>query len=83
ADLAADPENQVTGFLGGGLPYSAQLWSKAGITSTVRHDAAYIEVPDQQPYLLVVFTEGKVASQNEAILPFISQKIAAVVSAGM
>ncbi|MEB3338866.1 MAG: serine hydrolase [Leptolyngbyaceae bacterium] len=75
-DLAADPENQVTGFLGGGLPQSAQVWSKAGLTSTVRHDAAYIELPDQRPYLLIVFTEGKAHSKNEAILPFISQEIA-------
>lgn len=74
-DLAADPENQVTGFLGGGLPKATHLWSKAGLTSQVRHDAAYIELPDARPYLLVVFTEGKAHSQNEAILPFISQQV--------
>jgi hypothetical protein len=76
ADLAADPENQVTGFLGAGVPTSAQVWSKAGLTSQVRHDAAYIEIPNQRPYLLVVFTEGKPHSTNEAILPFISQQVA-------
>ncbi|HEY9763872.1 MAG TPA: serine hydrolase [Trichocoleus sp.] len=74
-DLAADPENQVTGFLGGGLPQTTKLWSKAGWTSQVRHDAAYIEVPGANPYLLVVFTEGKANSANEAILPFVSQAI--------
>ncbi|MBE9177364.1 serine hydrolase [Oculatella sp. LEGE 06141] len=79
ADLAADPENQVTGFLGAGLPQTAQLWSKAGLTSRVRHDAAYIEIPDHRPYLLVVFTEDKPHSQNEAILPFVSQQVAAAV----
>ncbi|MEL6383862.1 MAG: serine hydrolase [Cyanobacteria bacterium J06626_18] len=73
--LAADPENQVTGFLGAGLPLEAKLWSKAGLTSKVRHDAAYIELPDQIPYLLVVFTEGPEQSRNEAILPFISQEL--------
>ncbi|MEO0985137.1 MAG: serine hydrolase [Cyanobacteria bacterium J06639_14] len=73
--LAADPENQVTGFLGAGLPLTTRLWSKAGLTSKVRHDAAYIETPDHSPYLLVVFTEGPEHSQNEAILPFISQAI--------
>ena len=72
ADLAADPENQVTGFLGGALPQDSSLWSKAGLTSTVRHDAAYIELPNLQPYLLVVFTEGKANSKNEEILPFVS-----------
>ncbi|OCR00818.1 serine hydrolase [Oscillatoriales cyanobacterium USR001] len=74
AELAEDPENQVTGFLGGGLPQNATLWSKAGLTTTVRHDAAYIELPNLQPYLLVVFTEGKANSKNETILPFISQQ---------
>ncbi len=69
-----DDENQVTGFLGGGLPADSQLWSKAGWTSQVRHDAAYIELPQQQPYILVVFTEGKAHSGNQAILPFISQQ---------
>ena len=66
-------ENQVTGFIGEGLPTNAQLWSKAGWTSQVRHDAAYIEIPNQSPYLLVVFTEGKANSKNRQILPFISK----------
>lgn len=79
ADLAADPENQVTGFLGAGLPPDARLWSKAGLMSRVRHDAAYIELPDARPYLLVVFTEGTAHSQNEAILPFVSRQAAAAV----
>lgn len=74
-DLAADPENQVTGFLGGGLTQDAKLWSKAGLTSQVRHDAAYIELPDRHPYLLIVFTEGKTQSKNEAILPFVCQQV--------
>jgi hypothetical protein len=78
-DLSADPDNQVTGFLGGGLPQTAQVWSKAGLTSWVRHDAAYIELPERYPYLLVVYTEGKTASTNEELLPFISAKIAEVV----
>jgi hypothetical protein len=71
----SDEENQVTGFLGEALPRDSQLWSKAGWTSRVRHDAAYIEVPGQQPYLLVVFTEGEANAKNRAILPFISQQI--------
>ncbi|MGB3559129.1 MAG: serine hydrolase [Geitlerinemataceae cyanobacterium] len=80
-DLAADPENQVTGFLGEGLPKTARIWSKAGWMSTVRHDAAYIEIDDRQPYLLVVFTEGKAQSQNGKLLPFISQQFAEVMKA--
>lgn len=70
----AGAENQVTGFLGEGLPPNAQLWSKAGWSSQVRHDAAYIQIPEYQPYLLVVFTEVQ-DSRNTAIIPFISQAI--------
>ena len=79
ADLGQDEENQITGFLGEALPQDAQLWSKAGWTSQVRHDAAYIESPSLRPYLLVVFTEGKAHSQNRAILPFVSQQVIAAV----
>jgi hypothetical protein len=68
-------ENQVSGFLGEGLPDSAGIWSKAGWTSQVRHDAAYIEMSDRSPYLLVVFTDGK-ESQNRSILPFLSRRVA-------
>ncbi len=75
--LAADPENQVTGFLGAGVPVETQVWSKAGLTSKVRHDAAYIEADGAHPYLLIVFTEGQEHSNNEAILPFVSEKILA------
>jgi len=79
ADLAADPENQVDGFLGSGLPQTARLWSKAGWMSRVRHDAAYVELPEGHPYLLVVFTEGREHSQSEDLLPFISQQVAEVI----
>ncbi len=81
ADLAADPENQITGFLGAGVPPAAQVWSKAGLMSRVRHDAAYIELPNALPYLLVVFTEGANHSTNEAILPFVSSQVAAAMVA--
>jgi hypothetical protein len=75
AELAENPENQVSEFLGRGLPLNAKLWSKAGHTSKVRHDAAYIEIPGLYPYLLVVFTEGKTQSQNTELLPFVSQQV--------
>jgi len=74
-DLSSDANNQVTGFLGGGLPTDAKIWSKAGLTSQVRHDAAYVERKGQPPFLLVVFTEGKVHSQNELLLPFMTHLI--------
>jgi hypothetical protein len=80
-DLPQDvEEDQVTGFLGGGLPQNGQIWSKAGWTSQVRHDAAYIEIPDKRPYLLVVFTEGKANAKSRDILPFVSQSVAQAIS---
>ncbi|MBW4594488.1 MAG: class A beta-lactamase-related serine hydrolase [Brasilonema angustatum HA4187-MV1] len=75
-DLPKDvEEDQVTGFLGGGLPQEAKIWSKAGWTSQVRHDAAYIELNEKRPYLLVVFTEGKTNAKNREILPFVSKLV--------
>ncbi|OCQ92099.1 serine hydrolase [Nostoc sp. MBR 210] len=80
-DLPKDvEEDQITGFIGGGLPQNSQIWSKAGWTSQVRHDAAYIEIPDQRPYLLVVFTEGKANAKSREILPFVSKLIAEAIS---
>ena len=76
AKVTPDPgeENQVNGFLGAGLPPESKIWSKAGWTSQVRHDAAYIELVDRQPYLLIVFTEGTTNSQNRQLLPFIADR---------
>ena len=75
-----DGENQITGFIGEGLPVKAQIWSKAGWTSRVRHDCAYVEIPGLPPYLLTIFTEGKENAQNKSILPFISQSIVEAVT---
>jgi Beta-lactamase enzyme family len=66
---AADPENQVDGFLGGGLAPESRLWSKAGWMSQARHDAAYIESADGTPFLLVAFSEGQECAGDEALLP--------------
>ncbi len=82
AQVTPDPgeENQVNGFLGAGLPPESQIWSKAGWTSQVRHDAAYIELVDKQPYLLIVFTEGAANSQNRQLLPFIADRFVTAMS---
>jgi Beta-lactamase enzyme family len=77
---APGEENQVNGFLGAGLPSTSQLWSKAGWTSQVRHDVAYIELLDRQPCLLIVFTEGTENSQNRQILPFIAEQFVIAMS---
>ena len=74
---AADPENQVDGFLGAGLPADAQYWSKAGWMSQARHDAAYIEGEDLPPTLLVVFAEGAACARDGELLPEIARHLLA------
>jgi hypothetical protein len=70
-----DAENQATGFSGLGLPKDAGLWSKAGWTSTARHDAAYVELPDGGKFILVTFTTGH--GNNRDIIAGIARRIAA------
>ena len=66
----ADPENQVDGFLGEGLPEDALLWSKAGWMSQARHDAAWFQTSEKQPpSLLVVFTTGPDRARDASLLP--------------
>ena len=74
---AADPENQVDGFLGAGLPAGSRCWSKAGWMSQARHDAAYIESEDLPPTLLVVFSEGASSAQDGQLLPEIARHLLA------
>lgn len=49
-----------------GLPQGSKLWSKAGWTSEARHDAAYVELPSGERFVLVTFTMGH-ASDKEII----------------
>jgi len=53
-----DPDDQGHGFTGIALQgrEGLRLWSKAGWTSTTRHDAAYLELPDGSKFVLVTFT---------------------------
>lgn len=53
-----EEENQVKEFIGEALPTESQLWSKAGWTSEVRHDAAYVELPGGRKLIVVIFTRG-------------------------
>jgi hypothetical protein len=65
-----DADDQAHGFTGIALSQmnlkGAKLWSKAGWTSTARHDAAYIETPDGKKFVLVTYTTG-VAGEREII----------------
>lgn len=71
----ADPENQVDGFLGEGLPQGSRLWSKAGWMSQARHDAAWWKRPDGPPMLLVAFGSGSDRAQDERLLPDLARAL--------
>ena len=66
-------ENQVKEFIGEALPTSARLWSKAGWTSEVRHDAAYLELPDGRKLILVIFTRG--TAGDVTLIPAITRNV--------
>ncbi|SBO43583.1 serine hydrolase [Cyanobium sp. NIES-981] len=76
ASRTADPENQVDGFLGAGLPEGASLWSKAGWMSQARHDVAYVEAEGHSPFLLAVFSEGAAQAADATLLPDIAAHLA-------
>jgi beta-lactamase class A len=68
-----DPDDQAVGYTGGALPNGAKLWSKAGWTSEVRHDAAHVELPTGERFILVTFTTNH--SENRAIIPALAKRI--------
>jgi predicted amidohydrolase YtcJ/beta-lactamase class A len=71
---SSDPDDQATAFSGKSLPPGSEYYSKAGWTSTTRHDAAYVRLPNGAEYILVVFTVDN--SRQTDIIPFVSQKVA-------
>ena len=75
---AGAKDDQGANFTGKGLPDGAKLWSKAGWTSTTRHDAAYVELPDGQKFVLVTFTTGH--SNNRDIIPSLTRRIVAALA---
>jgi beta-lactamase class A len=68
-----DPDDQAHGFTGLALTPGARYWSKAGWTSTARHDAAYLELPDGRRLVLVTFTSDH--AQNRDIIPTVAREI--------
>ncbi|MDT5062627.1 MAG: hypothetical protein QOH63_3086 [Acidobacteriota bacterium] len=64
-------DDQAHGFTGIALPQGARLWAKAGWTSTTRHDAAYIELPDGARFVLVTFTTDHANEQQ--IIPTVAR----------
>ncbi len=68
-----DPEDQAHGFSALALKPGAKLWSKAGWTSSTRHDAAYIEWPDGRRAVLVVFTTNH--ANERMIIPSLLKRV--------
>ena len=68
-----EEENQVKEFIGEALPAASRLFSKAGWTSEVRHDAAYVELPDGRKFVVVIFTRG--IAEDVTIVPAVARAV--------
>jgi len=70
-----DKDDQGHGFTGIALQgmNGAKLWSKAGWTSTTRHDAAYIELPNGAKFVLVTFTTDHANERD--IIPTVARVV--------
>jgi beta-lactamase class A len=75
AGTSKDGDDQGHGFTGIALTgiAGARLWSKAGWTSTTRHDVAYIELPDGAKFVLATFTSDH-ANERE-IIPTVARVV--------
>ena len=70
-----NPENQIDSFLGEGLPAGTRIWSKAGLMSQARHDAAWWISSNGMPMLLIVFCQGRDLANDTFLLPAIAQEL--------
>jgi len=72
---SADADDQGHGFTGIALQGmdGVRLWSKAGWTSTTRHDAAYIEMPNGANFVLVTFTTDHANERD--IIPTVARVV--------
>lgn len=70
-----DADSQEVGFTGIALAgvKGARLWSKAGWTSTTRHDVAYVELPDGMKFVLATFTTDH--AQEREIIPTVARLV--------
>ena len=72
---STDTDNQGTGFTGIALKgrEGYRMWSKAGWTSTTRHDVAYVEMPDGGKFVLATFTTDH--SNDREIIPTVARVV--------
>ena len=70
-----DNDDQGRGFTGIALQgrEGVRLWSKAGWTSTTRHDVAYVELPEGGKFVLATFTTNH-ANERE-IIPTVARVV--------
>ncbi len=70
-----DTDDQGHGFTGIALQgrEGFRLWSKAGWTSTTRHDVAYVEMPDGGKFVLATFTSNH--SNEREIIPTVARVV--------
>ena len=75
AGSSPDPDDQAHGFTGIALQgmAGARLWSKAGWTSTTRHDVAYVELPDGGRFVLATFTSDH--AREREIIPTVARLV--------
>jgi beta-lactamase class A len=75
AGTSKDADDQSHGFTGIALTGvdGGRLWSKAGWTSTTRHDVAYIELPNGAKFVLATFTTDH-ANERE-IIPTVARVV--------
>jgi hypothetical protein len=75
AKQSGDTDDQGRGFTGMALVgrEGFRLWSKAGWTSTTRHDLAYIEMPDGGKFVLATFTSGH--TNEREIIPTVARVV--------
>jgi beta-lactamase class A len=75
AGKSSDGDDQGHGFTGIALQgmEGVRLWSKAGWTSTTRHDAAYLEMPDGARFVLVTFTTDHANERD--IIPTVARVV--------
>jgi beta-lactamase class A len=72
---STDTDDQAHGFTGIALQgrEGFRLWSKAGWTSTTRHDVAYVEMPDGGKFVLATFTSNH--SNDREIIPTVARVV--------
>ncbi|MCW5943402.1 MAG: serine hydrolase [Fimbriimonadaceae bacterium] len=66
---------QARAFIGKSIPSGSELYSKAGYTSTSRHDVAYVKLPNGKEVVIAVYTHNN--ADKPDVIPFIAERLLA------